>query len=34
MALVTLAGSSGRGVPVFLDVPSLTAFADGARPCG
>ncbi len=32
MALVTLAGSSGRGVPVFLDVPSLTAFAEGARP--
>lgn len=32
MALVTLAGSSGRGVPVFLDVPSLLAFADGARP--
>jgi len=32
MALVTLAGSSGRGVPVFLDVPSLTGFADGARP--
>lgn len=32
MALVTLAGSSGRGVPVFLDVPSVTGFADGARP--
>lgn len=32
MALVTLAGSSGRGVPVFLDVPSLTAFAEGVRP--
>jgi len=32
MALVTLAGSTGRGVPVFLDVPSVTAFADGARP--
>ena len=32
MALVTLAGSSGRGVPVFLDVPSLTAFEAGARP--
>lgn len=32
MALVTLAGSSGRGVPVFLDVPSLTGFAEGARP--
>lgn len=32
MALVTLAGSSGRGVPVFLDVPSLLAFAPGARP--
>ena len=32
MALVTLAGSSGRGVPVFLDVPSLLAFDEGARP--
>lgn len=32
MALVTLAGSSGRGVPVFLDVPTLTGFAEGARP--
>lgn len=32
MALMTLAGSSGRGVPVFLDVPSLTGFAAGARP--
>jgi hypothetical protein len=32
MALVTLAGSSGRGVPVFLDVPSLLAFDPGARP--
>ena len=32
MALVTLAGSSGRGVPVFLDVPSLLGFDDGARP--
>ena len=32
MALVTLAGSSGRGVPVFLDVPSLLAFDAGARP--
>lgn len=32
MALVTLAGSSGRGVPVFLDVPSLLAFAGQARP--
>lgn len=32
MALVTLAGSSGRGVPVFLDVPTVTGFADGARP--
>lgn len=32
MALVTLAGSTGRGVPVFLDVPSVTGFADGARP--
>jgi hypothetical protein len=32
MALVTLSGTSGRGVPVFLDVPSLTAFAEGARP--
>lgn len=32
MALLTLAGSSGRGLPVFLDVPSLTGFAEGARP--
>ena len=32
MALVTLAGSSGRGIPVFLDVPAVTGFADGARP--
>jgi hypothetical protein len=32
MALVTLAGSSGRGVPVFLDVPSLLATHEGARP--
>lgn len=32
MALVTLAGSTGRGVPVFLDVPSVTGFAEGARP--
>lgn len=32
MALVTLAGSSGRGIPVFLDVPSVTGFVDGARP--
>ena len=32
MALVTLQGSSGRGVPVFLVVPSLTAFDAGARP--
>lgn len=32
MALVTLAGSSGRGVPVFLDVPAVTGFAEGARP--
>jgi hypothetical protein len=32
MALVTLAGSSGRAVPVFLDVPGVTGFADGARP--
>ena len=32
MTLVTLSGSSGRAVPVFLDVPSLTGFADGARP--
>lgn len=32
MTLVTLGGSSGRGVPVFLDVPSLLAFAQQARP--
>lgn len=32
MALLTLAGSTGRGIPVFLDVPTVTAFADGARP--
>ena len=32
MALVTLAGSTGRGIPVFLDVPSVTGFVDGARP--
>ena len=32
MALITLAGSTGRGLPVFLDVPSVTGFADGARP--
>lgn len=32
MALLTLAGSSGRGLPVFLDVPSVTGFAAGARP--
>ena len=32
MALVTLAGSSGRGVPVFLDVPAVTGFTTGARP--
>ena len=32
MALVTLAGSTGRGVPVFLDVPSVTGFVQGARP--
>lgn len=32
MALLTLAGSSGRGLPVFLDVPSVTGFVDGARP--
>ncbi|MEX2288842.1 MAG: SseB family protein [Mycobacteriales bacterium] len=32
MSLVTLAGSSGRGVPVFLDVPGVTGFSDGARP--
>ena len=32
MALVVLAGSTGRGVPVFLDVPSLLGFTDGARP--
>lgn len=32
MALVTLAGSTGRGIPVFLDVPGVTGFVDGARP--
>lgn len=32
MALITLAGSTGRGLPVFLDVPSVTGFLDGARP--
>lgn len=32
MALLTLAGSSGPGLPVFLDVPSVTGFAEGARP--
>lgn len=32
MALVTLAGSTGRAVPVFLDVPSLLGFDAGARP--
>lgn len=32
MALVTLAGSTGRGIPVFLDVPSVTAFVEDARP--
>ena len=32
MALVGLAGSTGRGVPVFLDVPAVTGFAEGARP--
>ena len=32
MALVTLAGSTGRGIPVFLDVPSVTGFVEGARP--
>lgn len=32
MALVTLDGSTGRGVPVFLDVPSLLGFDEGARP--
>ena len=32
MALITLGGSSGRGLPLFLDVPSVTGFADGARP--
>lgn len=32
MALVTLAGSTGRGIPVFLDVPGVTAFVEGARP--
>ena len=32
MALITLDGSSGRGLPLFLDVPSVTGFADGARP--
>lgn len=32
MALVTMAGSTGRGIPVFLDVPAVTGFVDGARP--
>jgi hypothetical protein len=32
MALVTLAGSTGRAVPLFLDVAGVIAFADGARP--
>jgi hypothetical protein len=32
MSLVTLAGSTGRGLPAFLDVPSVTGFVDGARP--
>lgn len=32
MALVTLAGSTGRGIPVFLDVPAVTGFVEGARP--
>ena len=32
MALVTLAGSTGRGVPVFLDVPGLLRFDRDARP--
>lgn len=32
MSLVTLAGTTGRAVPVFLDVPSLLATHDGARP--
>jgi hypothetical protein len=32
MSLVTLAGTTGRGLPAFLDVPSVTAFVDGARP--
>ena len=32
MALLTLSGSSGRALPVFLDVPSVTGFAAGARP--
>ena len=32
MALVTLAGSTGRGIPVFLDVPGVIGFVEGARP--
>lgn len=32
MTLVTLAGSTGRGLPVFLDVPTVTGFVAGARP--
>lgn len=32
MALVTLAGSTGRGVPVFLEVAAVAQFAEGARP--
>ena len=32
MALVTLAGSTGRAVPVFLDVPSLLSYAEAVRP--
>jgi hypothetical protein len=32
MALLTLSGSSGRGVPVFLDVSSVPGFAEDARP--
>jgi hypothetical protein len=32
MSLLTLAGSSGRGLPVFLDVAAVVGFADGARP--
>ena len=32
MALVTLAGSTGRGVPVFLDVAGVVGFEEGARP--